>query len=192
MVLSSKLCQHGNQNLILFGYKSSGKTFFGSLLARELEVPFIDTDQCIEKLYKEEFQEECSCRQICIKLRETGFRMLEERVIDSLEEVSNAIIALGGGTILNPRNCLKLEKLGKLVYLEADKKTIKHRIFSNGVPSFLDQKNPEKSFESMYEERRPIYEKISSFTIKVHDKTDQQILNELTTIASCIVFPNLS
>lgn len=170
------------QNLILFGYKSSGKTFFGSLLAKELEIPFIDTDQLVEKLYKKEFREECNCRQISIKMGESGFRMLEKRVIDDLSEVTNTIIALGGGAVLNSENCLKLEKLGKLVYLEADKETIKHRIFSDEIPSFLDPTDPEKSFEIMYEQRRPIYEKVSLFKIKIHGKTDQQILGELKSL----------
>jgi shikimate kinase len=168
-----------SQNLILIGYKSSGKSFFGSLLAQELEIPFIDTDQWIEKLYKKEFQEECNCRHISIKMGESGFRMLEERVIDDLKEISNAIIALGGGAILNSENCLKLKRLGRLVYLEADKEILKRRIFINGIPSFLDPKDPENSFERMYEERRPIYEKVSSFKIKLQGKTDRQVLNEL-------------
>ncbi len=170
------------QNLILFGYKSSGKTFFGSLLAQELEMLFIDTDQLVEKLYKNEFQEECNCRQISIKMGEIGFRILENRVIDGLKEVTNAIIALGGGAVLNSENCLKLEKLGRLVYLEADKETIKQRIFSDGIPTFLDPIDPEKSFEKMYEERKPVYEKVSAFKIKIHGKTDQQILDGLKSL----------
>ena len=170
------------QNLILFGYKSSGKTFFGSLLAQELEIPFIDTDQIIEKLYKKEFREECNCRQISIKMGEAAFRILEERVIDELNEVTNTIIALGGGAVLSFENCLKLKKLGRLVYLEADKETIKNRIFSDGIPSFLDPINHKKSFEIMYEQRRTIYEKVSSLKIKLHGKTDQQILDELKSL----------
>jgi shikimate kinase len=167
------------QNLILFGYKSSGKTFFGSLLARELNIPFVDTDLLVEKLYREEFQESGTCRQISQKLGIEGFRDLEGRVIEGLKEVSEAVIALGGGTVLNIENCQKLEKFGKLVYLEAEKNTIKQRIFLNGVPSFLDSDDPHQSFESMYEERKLIYEKISAFRVKLEGKTDQQVIQEL-------------
>lgn len=167
------------KNLILFGFKSSGKTHFGSLLAQKLESLFLDTDLLIEELYKKEFHEVCNCRQISLKLGEAGFRALEGRVIESLKGVTNAVIALGGGAVLNPLNCANLEKLGKLVYLEADKETIKRRIFCTGIPSFLNPKDPENSFENMYEARRPIYEKVSSFSIKIEGKTDQQILDEL-------------
>lgn len=175
------------RNLILFGYKSSGKTFFGKLLAHELEILFIDTDQLVEELYKKEFQKEYNCRQISRNVGEAGFRMLEETVVDNLKGVTNAIIALGGGTVLNSENCFKLKKLGRLVYLEANKETIKHRIFSDGIPSFLDPADPEKSFERMYEERQPIYEKVSSYKIKMQEKTDQQILDELKRCFTCTI-----
>ena len=175
------------QNLILFGHKSSGKTFFGSLLAQELGRIFIDTDQWIENLYKNEFQETCNCRQIAIKIGEAKFRNLEMRVIDDLIDLKQAIIAVGGGTVLNPENCSKLEKIGNLVYLEADKETIKCRIFNSGIPSFLDSKDSNKSFDKMYEERKPIYEKIPAFKIKMHEKTTPQILEELKTLHSQII-----
>jgi len=171
------------QNLILFGYKASGKTFFGTLLAQKLNSFFIDTDQLIEELYKKEFQEECNCRQISIKIGEEGFRRLEKRVIDNLNGVTHTIIALGGGAVLDPENCFALRELGKLIYLEVDKETLKRRIFASGIPSFLDPQNPEDSFEKMYEERKPIYEKISTYTIALHGKTDHQILDELTMLA---------
>lgn len=166
-------------NLILFGYKSSGKTFFGNRLARELGKLFIDTDQLVEELYKKEFGEERDCRQISLKIGEEGFRKLESKVIDALKGGTHAIIAVGGGTVLNPENCLKLVSLGRLIYLEGDKETIKRRIFSNGIPSFLDPNDPENSFERMYEERKPIYEKVSTVKVKIQGKTVQQILNEL-------------
>lgn len=170
-------------NLILFGYKSSGKTYFGNLLAQELGKVFIDTDLLIEKLFEKKFHEELNCRQISIKIGEKGFRILEEEIIDSLEQVTKAIISVGGGAVLNPENCLRLEKNGKLVYLEVDKEIIKQRIFSSGIPSFLDPRNPEQSFEKMYEERKPIYSKVSKYKVNVQKKTDRQVLDELIVIA---------
>lgn len=169
-------------NLILFGYKSSGKTYFGKLLARELGKIFIDTDLLIEEMYVKKFHETLNCRQISIKIGEEGFRSLEKEIIKSLEQVTKTIISVGGGAVLNPENCLRLEKSGKLVFLEADKETIKQRIFSTGIPSFLDPRDPEQSFERMYEERKPIYSKISTYKVNVQGKTDQQVIDELTSI----------
>lgn len=172
-----------HSNVILLGYKSSGKTYFGKLLAQELGEIFIDTDQLIEELYEKKFQEKLNCRQISIKIGKEGFRLLEREIIDSLGQVTKAVISVGGGAVLNPENCLGLRKNGKLVYLEVDKAIIKQRIFSGEIPSFLDPQDLEQSFEKMYEERQPIYSKVSTFKVSIQEKTDRQVLDELLIIA---------
>lgn len=172
-----------HSNLILLGYKSSGKTYFGKLLAQELGQIFIDTDQLIEELYEKKIHERLNCRQISIKIGEEGFRLLERKIIDSLGQVTKAVISVGGGAVLSPENCLRLRKNGKLVYLEVDKAIIKQRIFSAEIPSFLDPQDLEQSFEKMYAERKPIYLKVSTFKVSVQEKTDRQVLDELLIIA---------
>lgn len=172
------------QNLILYGYKASGKTYFGKLLAQKLEINFIDTDLLIENLYEKEFQNKLSCREISQKLGEGGFRHLEEKVIKNLKNISHAVIALGGGTVLNKKNCLILKDLGKLIYLQADKETIKNRIFKEGIPSFLDPKDPITSFEKMYEKRKSIYENLDSIRLRLSGRTNSSILQELILLAS--------
>lgn len=176
-----------SQNLILIGYPSSGKSYFGSLLSHKLKCPFIDTDRFVEELYQNKYQEKESCREIFLKLGEDGFRKLEKKVIDHLH-VHRAVIAVGGGTLLNADNCSKLEKLGIFVYLEADSETIKKRILSQGIPSFLDSQNLDLSFEKMFAERRLIYETMATFRIKIQGKAESQILDELAEIYSLSKF----
>ena len=172
-----------HKNLILFGYKSSGKSYFGKLIAQELGVLFLETDELIEEMYEKKFHEKLNCRQISIKIGEDGFRLLEKKIIDSIEPESHAIISVGGGTVLNPDNCSKLKKNGKLIYLEVDKEIIKQRIFSNEIPSFLDPRDPERSFEKMYNERKPIYSQVGTFKVSIQKKTDRQVLDELIMIS---------
>jgi len=167
------------QNLILFGDKSSGKSYFGLLLAKELNIPLVEIDQLIQKQHKNEFHKESSCREIFTQKGEQYFRLLEERVIHELEVKVKCIIAVGGGALLNEKNQLQLQTLGKLVYLEADKETIKNRIFNSGIPPYLDSSDPENSFEKVYEKRRLRYQKISPYKIQLLNKTDAQIVQEL-------------
>lgn len=171
-----------NQNLILLGHKSCGKTYFGRLFSQEFACQFIDTDLLVEKSYEDAFGQRLNCRQICLKIGEPAFRCLESQVIDQLLGVKNAIISLGGGAVLNAQNCSKLSGLGKLVYLEAGKEIIKQRILKDVVPSFLNAADLENSFERMYEERKPIYERVSEYKVILDGQTDQQILDELKRI----------
>ena len=169
--------------LILCGHKSSGKTYFGRLFAQEIGTIFIDTDQLTEELYTRECQENLSCREIVLKMGEDGFRILESRVINSLDGVTNAVVSVGGGAVLSPENCCKLQKLGVLVYLEQSKEIIKQRIFNGAIPTFLDPSdlecNLECAIDAMYEERKPIYTKVSTVTVNIQGKTDRQVLDEL-------------
>lgn len=176
-----------SSNLILFGYKSSGKTYYGRRLAEELRRVFIDTDQLIEETYAKKFNEKLDCRGISIKIKEEGFRLLESEVMDVIAQSSNAIISLGGGAVLNPENCLKLKKSGKLIFLEADKEVIRQRIFSGDTPSFLDPHDLQNSFEKMYEKRLSIYSNISPLKVSIQEKTDRQVLDELIIIAETYI-----
>ena len=166
-------------NILFFGYKASGKTFFGRQLAQALNKPFIDTDDLVEKLYEEAFQKKKSCKEIAILLGEKGFRFLECLAIASLTHVKDTIISLGGGAIISDKNRKFLDQLGCLVYLEADKEVIKSRILNDHTPSFLDPNDLEGSFERHFLERQRLYESIPCFKLKIQGKTNPQILNEL-------------
>jgi shikimate kinase len=160
----------------LFGYKAVGKSYFGRRLAEELGAAFIETDLLIEELGQ------ASCRQICLERGEEAFRHLEREVVRSLEPPAGSIIAVGGGTVLHPESCAVLSGLGPLVYLEAEKETIRQRIFRDGVPAFLDRHDLERSFEKTYEERKLVYERVCNFKIKIHEKTDRQVLDILISL----------
>lgn len=147
-------------NLILFGFKSSGKTHFGKLLSHKMHRPFIDTDDLIIELYKKETDKQRNCPQIHKELGEAAFRAIETRALHNLKNVKNAIIALGGGAVLDPENVLLLQSIGELVYLKASAEKLKERIFRSEIPSFLDPKDPHGSFHQMIQEREPIYRSI--------------------------------
>lgn len=169
------------KHVILYGYKGCGKTHFGVLLAQETARVFIDTDREIEKLYSNTHKEPLSCRQIAHKLGMEGFRKLEKQVIHSLRYVVHtpAVISVGGGAVLDQENCLHLQKLGKLIYLESTAATIQEQILKQGIPAFLSVENPLSSFYKNYEERKQIYETLSPYKISLEGKTEREVLHTL-------------
>lgn len=154
-------------NVLLFGFKASGKTHLGKLLSKELKRPFIDTDDLIMQLYLEEFGKALSVREIHQTLSEAGFRILEKTAIHKLKSNSNAIIALGGGAILDPDNLSYLQTIGKLIYLRASFYTVQKRILSGTIPSFIDSANPKEALNKIYQNRLPVYESIPAKCVNV-------------------------
>ncbi len=166
-------------NLILFGFKGSGKTHFGKRLAADVHYPFVDTDDVICDLYFKETKERLSTREIYRRLQEHGFRALENRAVRTLSRLSNTIIALGGGAILDPQNAEFLQSIGELVYLEASPDTLKRRMFKDEAPAFLNDAN---AFAEMIQSRKPIYESIPSRRLNVDQLDEAAVLASLKSI----------
>ena len=166
-------------NIVLFGFKRCGKTRLGHMLASHLHRPFLDTDDLIESYFAKEQGEKADCRTIYKERGAAFFHALEKRVIASLAGTDNAVIAVGGGAIIQPDTRSVLETMGRLVYLKAGKDTLKHRLLSGDLPAFLDPSDPEGSFDKLYAHRLPLYEKIPALPIDTDHKTDEEIIEEL-------------
>jgi shikimate kinase len=164
-------------NIILFGFKGSGKTHFGRLLARELKKAFIDTDDLIIELSNSRH----SIREIHQILGEKQFRFLENAAIHTLTPDLDAVIALGGGAILNPDHVETLQKIGRLVYLQASFDRVQKRIFEQGLPSFAEAKD---SLRKVYDERLLIYESIAAHRIETDQLDDASILAALKELSN--------
>ena len=81
-----------HQHLALVGYRASGKTSVGRLLAARLACPFVDMDASIEK------QVGKSIPQIFEESGEAGFRDLESSCLQAVcAHAQPQILSTGGG-----------------------------------------------------------------------------------------------
>jgi len=169
-------------NWVLFGFKNCGKTRLGKELALRLDRPFFDTDAILEELYLQKTGIHASFRTIFKTEGEKAFRALEGEVVETLIQTQRAVISVGGGLILTPPYATLLAKEGKLIYLHVSKATLKERTLSQReLPAYLDPQDPEGSFERMYAERLPHYEKIEALKVNAEDAT--QGIEELHKLA---------
>ena len=152
------------------------------MIAVRMNRPFFDTDQMLEQLHDQLTGEQLSFREIYKKIGENAFRKLEAEIVQELKGIKNAVIALGGGLILDPKNAALLAKLGQLVYLKVSKETLKKRILSIQLPPFLDFNDPEGSFEQFYNERITKYEAIPALSVDLETKTPDQVVMELSAL----------
>jgi shikimate kinase len=109
------------RNVALIGMPASGKSAVGRRLARELDLPFYDTDEMIER------QEGISIAEIFETRGEAAFRTLEEAMI---AEVTRApgVVATGGGVVERQRNMQALRAWGWIVALVAPPRVLARRV----------------------------------------------------------------
>ncbi len=141
-----------NSNLVLIGMPSSGKSSFGKYLANNLSKKFIDIDEEIAKKIQ------MPVHVFIEQYGENTFREIEKVIITEISNVKDAVIATGGGTILNKENIISLKKNGFIVFLD---RALKDLVPSSERPL----SNNAELLEKMYEERLPLYEKYSEKTV---------------------------
>jgi len=169
-------------NIILFGFKGCGKTYLGKLLSLRLKKLFIDTDQRIEQCYARQYEQLLSIREIYQRLGEKAFRTLETQEIFQLQSDSDAVIAVGGGSLIDPRNLTHLKKVGQLVYLKTNFDVVKERILQGEIPSFVDAKNPIISLHQIYQERVALFESIEAFSMDSSQLNTEEMIRQLSAM----------
>ncbi len=111
--------------LFLYGPPGSGKSTLGRLVARALERPFVDLDERIVQ------DAGMAIPDIFAREGESGFRERERRALRHvLQEAAGtgAVVALGGGALLDPENRALVEAHGVVVCLEASRETLQARL----------------------------------------------------------------
>ncbi len=112
-------------NIVLIGYRGSGKTSLGQRLATNLRRDFVDTDVLLVQ------RAGTTIREIFAAEGEAGFRKRESQIIAEVAQRDHLVIAVGGGAILNPDNVAALKKTGTLVWLQATPEILHQRIQSD-------------------------------------------------------------
>ncbi len=144
-------------NIILIGMPGAGKSTLGISLAQKLKYNFIDSDILIqEKVGK-------SIPQIIKEKGMDNIIQLENEVNSNIK-VKNSVIATGGSVIYGKKAMSNLKKIGKIIYLKQDFKTINKRIDNIEERGIILKKN--QTLKDLYNERIPLYEKYADIIIE--------------------------
>lgn len=112
------------EHIVLIGYRGSGKTTVGAILAQRLDRPFIDTDELIE------IAAGCSIAEIFAKEGEPGFRLRESVALVDAFESSESVISTGGGIVLTEANRDRL-RTGFVAWLTAPPEILWQRMLAD-------------------------------------------------------------
>jgi shikimate dehydrogenase len=137
------------KRIVLCGFRGTGKTEIGKVVADRLHLSFIDTDTLIE------YQTGRSIPSIFHEDGEERFRAVEREVIAALPE-KDVVVSSGGGAVIDPTNIERLRNNSVLVLLFADIDTIEERLAKKPRPPLTSLPLHEEIAEMM-ERRRQFY-----------------------------------
>lgn len=161
-------------NLVLIGYRATGKTAVGARLAARLHRPFVDLD---EELVRE------AGRPIVDIVAQGGwpeFRRLEKELVARYRHAEGQILATGGGVILDRDNVAALRENGIIIWLTADPATIQARLAQDqprdaNRPS-LTGGDTIREVEEVLKSRAPLYQAAAQIIVDTTSRTITQVV----------------
>jgi shikimate kinase len=166
--------------VFLCGFMGAGKSSVGPILAGLLGGEFVDIDDLLTQLIRQRGGQ--TIAQYFAENGEAGFRKIENQVLQSLKTSKSQVIALGGGSLLNPLNFDLLSKLGILIYLSADLLELQRRLLSETQTRPLLKvgagEDQSKKIRELFLQREPGYKK-ATIEILTTGKSIAQIADEI-------------
>jgi shikimate kinase len=160
-------------NVFLIGFRCTGKSSVGKLLAARVDWPFVDIDSV---LASESGQ---SIKEIVETHGWETFRKMEHGILAHVCTLNRRIVASGGGVVLDHENVALMRKSGRVVWLRAEAETIKKRMLQDrdtqGFRPALTSKDRIAEIEATMFEREPYYRRAMDF----HVDTDKLSLDQI-------------
>jgi shikimate kinase len=159
----------GPRAIVLVGMMGSGKTSVGRALADRLGRHFVDVDVAIEaragRPVAAIFDEE----------GETGFRTREREVIAEAAGIENAVIACGGGAVLDPANVAALRSHGTIVWLRVTPQTAATRLGTDEGRPVLQRMEGDlaERLDRLIAARAPAYEAAADLSVQADGPVDE-------------------
>jgi shikimate kinase len=159
-------------NLVITGFMGTGKSTVGRRVSELLKIPFFDVDETIKR------QTGRSIADLFRDKGEASFRAMESSIIQELSMQNKAVIATGGGALMNPTNRDFLEKRGILVCLTARTGTLLERLKDDLTRPLLAGENMKERIDRLMQERQAVYA-MCPIQITTDDKTITQVADEV-------------
>jgi shikimate kinase len=160
-------------NLFLIGYRCTGKSSVGNLLAAALSRMFVDTDSLVAS------QKGMSIREIVTSRGWKVFRRFEHTVLNQVCSADQQVVATGGGIVLDADNVNLMKGCGRIIWLRASPETIKARMVKDedsvAVRPALTSTDSISEIEETLAKRIPLYKNAMDFLVD----TDHREIDEI-------------
>lgn len=156
-------------NIVLLGYRGSGKTSIGKQLAVELWKDFVDLDDATRQRFNNQ-----SIAEIWAEQGEAAFRQAEADAVSELLAKDNQVIALGGGTLTTAagKEAVASSQNATRIYLSCAADVLAKRIAADTTtatqrPSLTGNTDPATEVEQVLAQRDPVYREVADITFEV-------------------------
>jgi shikimate kinase len=164
-------------NIVLMGYRGTGKSTVGRLLAARLGRELVSTDAEIIK------RAQHSIPEIVAQKGWEYFRDLESDICREFAGRDQLVIDTGGGAILSAQNVEALKKNGTVFWLTASVETIVKRIGGdNQRPSLTGTKSFVDEIQDVLRERTPKYQAAADHTIATDNRSVNQLVEAILAL----------
>lgn len=160
-------------NVILIGMPGSGKSTLGVVIAKKLNMHFIDSDLVIQEKYGKTLEE------LIDENGDAGFIKIENDVNVGIN-VDNAVIATGGSAVYGDEAMRHFKETGLVVFLDVPVEEIQERIGSlkeRGVVS-----NGKTDIDEIFADRDMLYRKYADVTYSQRHNMLRESVEELCQI----------
>ena len=151
----------------------AGKSTIGRLLAKELRLPFKDSDKEIEQ------RTGADIPWIFDVEGEQGFRERERAVIAELSMQDGLVLATGGGAVMRPENRLALHAGGRVVYLHTSVEQQIDRTSRDRNRPLLRTANPAQVLRDLMAMRDPLYREVADIIIETDERPPRMVVQEI-------------
>jgi shikimate kinase len=166
-------------NLVLIGYRATGKTSVGARLAARLHRPFVDLDQVLVRE---------AGRPIADIVAQGGwaeFRRLEKELVARYAAIPGQVLAPGGGAVLDRDNVAALRENGIIIWLTADPDTIQARLVQDqprdaNRPS-LTGSDTIREVTEVLNHRAPLYQAAAQIIVDTTHREVAQVVELVLT-----------
>ncbi len=170
------------RNIFLIGYRATGKTTVGRILAKKLGYGFIDLDALIQG------QAGDTIEGIVKRDGWERFRLLEAQALRGLlRACQDMVISCGGGAVLHQDIMATIKKDALIIWLKARPRDIIERIkiderSSEQRPALSPGRDLKEEITTILEARTPLYQRFSHFAVDTTNRDPAEVATRIARV----------